>query len=185
MRKLKLQMQITIDGFVAGPDGQLDWMTRAMDQKVIAVIVDLADTSDTILLGRKMTPGFVQYWEHVLTQPESPEYPFAQKMVGTPKVVFSRTTSEMKGQNVRVENRPLVDAVRELKAADGKDILVYGGATFVSSLIQERLIDEMHLFVNPIAIGEGMRIFTSRTPLKLTASTGYANGEVVNTYVNA
>jgi dihydrofolate reductase len=64
MRKLKLQMQITVDGFVAGPEGQLDWMARdASDQDLINFIVHLTDTSDTILLGRKMTPGFVQYWE--------------------------------------------------------------------------------------------------------------------------
>jgi dihydrofolate reductase len=63
MRKLKLQMQITIDGFVAGPEGQLDWMTRAMDEKLLAFINHLTDTSDTILLGRKMTEGFIKYWE--------------------------------------------------------------------------------------------------------------------------
>jgi dihydrofolate reductase len=61
MRKLKLQMQITVDGFVAGPEGQLDWMTRDMDEKIRAFITQLTDTSDTILLGRKMAPGFLKY----------------------------------------------------------------------------------------------------------------------------
>jgi dihydrofolate reductase len=61
MRKLKLQMQITVDGFVAGPEGQLDWMTRDMDEKIRAFITHLTDTSDTILLGRKMAPGFLKY----------------------------------------------------------------------------------------------------------------------------
>jgi len=183
MRKLKLQMQITVDGFVAGPEGQLDWMTWGMDEKAIAFINHLIDTSDTILMGRKMTPGFVTYWESV--KPDSAEYPFAQKMVGTPKVVFSRTISHMDGKNVRVENRPLVEAVNELKARDGKDLLVYGGATFVSSLIENKLIDELNLVVNPIAIADGMRIFTSRVPLKLAASTAYATGKVVHTYTPA
>ena len=82
MRKLKLQMQITVDGFVAGPNGELDWMTWAMDEKAVALVNHLADTSDTILMGRKMTPGFVTYWEGV--KPDSPEYDFAQKMVGIP-----------------------------------------------------------------------------------------------------
>jgi len=180
VRKLKLQMQITVDGFVAGPEGQLDWMTWEMDEKLIAFINHLTDTSDTILLGRKMTEGFVNYWEGV--QPSSPEYEFAQKMVNTPKVVFSKTVSSMNGRNVRVENGDIVDAVNELKRQDGKDLIVYGGATFVRSLIENTLIDELNLFVNPIAIGDGLRIFSARTPLKLLASTAYASGIVVNTY---
>ena len=59
MRKLKLQMQTTVDGFVAGPNGQLDWMTFAMDPQLLAFINELTDSSETILLGRKMTPGFI------------------------------------------------------------------------------------------------------------------------------
>ncbi len=182
MRKLKLQMQITVDGFVAGPQGQLDWMTWNMDEKLIAFITHLTDSSDTILLGRKMTEGFITSWEQVITKPDSPEHSFAVKMVGLPKVVFSKTVSKVPGQNVRVENRPVVDAVNELKRADGKDIIVYGGATFVSSLIENRLIDTLNLFVNPVAISNGLRIFTDRTPLKLTASTAYDCGIVVNRY---
>ena len=180
MRKLKLQMQITVDGFVAGPGGELDWMTRSMDEKLIAFITHLTDTSDTILLGRKMTEGFINYWEHV--QPNSPEYSFAKKMVNIPKVVFSRTIKRVEGQNVRVENGPLVDAVNRLKSQPGKDIVVYGGATFVSSLIENRLIDELNFFVNPVAIGRGMQIFGARTPLTLATSVAYASGIVVNTF---
>jgi dihydrofolate reductase len=182
MRRLKLQMQITIDGFVAGPDGQLDWMTWAMDDGLLSLINQITDSSDTILLGRKMTDGFIKYWEQVVTQPDSPEYAFAQKMVNIPKIVFSKTVDHIDGQNVRVENGPLVEAVNQLKAQEGKDIVVYGGATFVSSLIENHLIDEMNLFVNPVAIGNGLRIFDSRTPLKLATSTPYPCGIVVNRY---
>ena len=180
MRKIKLQMQITVDGFVAGPQRELDWMTWEMDEKLIGFINHLTDTSDTILLGRGMTEGFVNYWESV--KPDSPEYEFARKMVDMPKIVFSRTVKSVKGQNVRVENRPLAEAVKELKSANGKDIIVYGGATFVGSLIENDLIDELNLFVNPIAIGNGLRIFNGRKPLKRIASTAYASGIVVNTY---
>lgn len=182
MRKLKLQMQITVDGFVAGPQGQLDWMTWEMDEKLISFITQLTDTSDTILLGRKMTEGFIKYWEGVVAQPDNPEYEFARKMVDTPKIVFSRTVKSVPGQNVRVENRPLVDVVGELKSKAGKDIIVYGGATFVSSLIDNSLIDELNLFVNPIAIGTGLRIFGARRPLTLRRSTAYRSGIVVHTY---
>src|SRR5689334_5188789 len=156
MRKLKLQMQITVDGFVAGPEGQLDWMTWEMDEKLIAFINHLTDTSDTILMGRKMTPGFVNYWESVKS--DSPEFEFARKMIDIPKIVFSRTVRHMDGRNVSVENGPLAEAVNRLKSQPGKDMVVYGGATFVSSLIEGDLIDELNLFVNPIAIGEGLRI---------------------------
>jgi dihydrofolate reductase len=149
MRKLKLQMQVTVDGNVAGPEGQLDWMTFDMDAGLLAFINHLTDTSDTILLGRKMTPGFIKYWEQVLTQKDSPEYDFAQKMVGLPKIVFSKTLQHVEGKNVRVENGDLVAAVTQLKSQPGKDIVVYGGATFVSSLIEHGLIDEMNFFRHP------------------------------------
>ncbi len=98
MRKLKLQMQITVDGFVAGPEGQLDWMTWEMDEKLIAFINHLTDTSDTILLGRKMTEGFIKYWEGVVANPSSPEHAFGRKMVDTPKIVFSKTLSRIEGR---------------------------------------------------------------------------------------
>ena len=182
MRTLKLQMQITVDGFVAGPEGQLDWMTWNMDPQLIAFINQLTDTSDTILLGRKMTPGFVSYWEGVLSKPDSPEYDFARKMVDTKKVVFSRTVQDMDGQNVRVHNGDVVEGVNEIKRQPGNDIIVYGGATFVSSLIEHNLIDELNLFVNPTAIGNGMRVFAGKKPLKLTGSTAYPCGIVVSTY---
>ena len=180
MRKLKLQMQVTVDGFVAGPEGQLDWMTFDMDDKLLAFINHLTDTSDTILMGRKMTEGFVEYWEGVKSS--SREYEFAQKMVNIPKVVFSKTVKKIEGKNVRVENGALVDAVNRLKSQSGKDLIVYGVSTFVSSLIENRLIDELNLFVNPVAIGRGLRIFQERTPLKLIKSVNYTSGIVVNTY---
>jgi len=180
MRKLKLQVQMTVDGFVAGPEGQLDWMTRDLDEGVIARIVQLTDTSDTILLGRKMTDGFIKYWEAV--QPSSPEYVFARKMVDTPKVVFSKTLKRVEGKNVRVETGDLVQAINQLKGQRGKDIVVYGGATFVSALIAHDLIDELNIFVNPVAIGRGMRIFKDRKTLRLNSSTAYPSGVVINTY---
>ena len=182
MRKLKLQMQITVDGFVAGPEGELDWMTWAMDERLLAFINHLTDTSDTILLGRKMTEGFIKYWEHVITQPESPEYSFARKMVDIPKIVFSKTLQRVDGQNVRLENRDVFEAANQLKRVPGKDIIVYGGATFVSSLIENGLIDELNFFVNPVAIGNGMQVFKDRRPMKLTASMAYPCGIVVNSY---
>jgi dihydrofolate reductase len=187
MRKLKLHMQITVDGFVAGPEGELDWMTfDGADEKLLGLVNQLTDSSDTILMGRKMTGEFVAYWEGVVNnQPESPEYEFAKKMVDMKKIVFSKTIESMHGQNVSVENGDVVNAVNELKGADGKDIVVYGGAGFVSSLLDHGLIDELNLFINPTAIGSGMRIFSDRTKLKLVSSEAYRSGVVVNTYTAA
>lgn len=153
-----------------------------MDETLLGSITHLADTSDTILLGRKMTPGFIDYWEREITKPEGPQYPFARKMVELPKVVFSRTLHAVDGQNVRMENGDLRDAVNQLKQAHGNDMIVYGGATFVSSLIENALIDELNLFVNPVAIGNGLRIFKDCRPLMLTTSVAYPCGVVVNTY---
>jgi dihydrofolate reductase len=160
MRKLKLQVQMSVDGFVASPKGELDWMTWNFDDKLIQYINALTDTSDTILLGRKMTDGFVSYWENVVNnQPESPEFSFAKKMVDIPKVVFTKTLEKSEWNNTELAKGNLVDEINKLKNQDGKDIIVYGGATFVSALIKAGLIDEFHLFINPVAIGNGMAIF--------------------------
>src|SRR5882762_11805704 len=151
MRKLKLQMQITLDGFVAGPNGELDWMNSKMemeDDKLLQYINFLIDSSDTILMGRKMTDGFVNYWTNVVKNPKSPEYPFAKKMVDVPKVVFTRTLDESRWPNTVLAKGDIVEEVNKLKNPQGKDLLVYGGAGFVSSLIKHDLIDEYHFFVN-------------------------------------
>lgn len=182
MRKLRLQMQMTIDGFVAGPDGQLDWMTGKWDDNLVAFAQKLTDASDTILMGRKMAPGFIAHWEKAAGEPGGEEFAIGNTFVCMPKVVFSKTISTMEGANVRVEAGSLTDAVTRMKRLPGKDLIVYGGASFVSSLIARGLIDELNLFVNPIAIGQGLRAFGSRTPLKLLASSAYDCGIVVNTY---
>jgi dihydrofolate reductase len=199
MRKLKLQVQISIDGFVAGLNGELDWMTFTRDVKMAEYVNALTDSSDTILLGRKMADGFVNYWTSVLDNPENPEnavaraldepesaeYSFARKMVDTPKVVFSKTLKESNWANTTLANGDMVEEVQKLKQKDGQDIIVYGGATFVSNLIKENLIDEFHLFINPTAIGRGLTIFgdsENRLKLKLVESNVFSNGEVVNHY---
>lgn len=186
MRKLKLQVQISVDGYVAGTNGELDWMTWTLDDKLLQFIHSLTDSSDTILLGRKMTDGFVSHWENVVNnKPDSPEFSLAKKMVDTHKVVFSKTLKSIAGKNVVVENGDLATAVNSLKNKDGKDIVVYGGAGFVSSLIKAGLIDEFNFFVNPVMINKGMRIFDlldKRQKLSLLGSSAYACGVTVLRY---
>lgn len=183
MRKLKLQMQMTIDGFVAGTEGQLDWMATEMDPNQLQFLKELTESMDTILLGRKMTDGFTTYWESVVNnQPNSPEYPYAKIFVDTPKIVFSKTIKSVEGKNAIVENGDLTESVNRLKEQEGKDIIVYGGANFVSELIKKNLIDELNLFINPTAIGNGLKIFNDRFKFKLINSISCNNGVVINQY---
>lgn len=172
---------MTLDGFVAGPNGEGDWMVFEWDEKSSNRVNELTDSSDTILLGRKMTDEFINYWTSVLDDPENIEYPFARKMIDIPKVVFSKTVKESKWINTTVANGDIVEEIENLKKKDGKDILVYGGAGFVSSLIKNNLIDEYHFFVNPVAIGKGMSIFEDseeRLKLRLIKSESFSSGEV-------
>ena len=159
MRKLKLQVQMSVDGFVAGPNGELDWMTWNWDDKLKDYVNKLHEPVDTILLGRKMTEGFISAWKATLAKPEDPNFVFAKKMLDTPKVVFTKTLAESKWENTVVARGDLTSEVNELKNRDGGDMIVYGGASFVSSLIEEGLIDEYHVFVNPAALGNGLTIF--------------------------
>lgn len=175
-------MQLSADGFVAGPNGELDWMTWQWDEKLADFAQQLTNSFDTILMGRKMCGGFTAHWEKVTENPEAPEYAAARVFVDTPKIVYSRTAKELPGKNVSVENGDLAQTVKALKKQPGKDIMVYGGAEFVASLIEHGLIDELNLFINPTAIGAGLRIFNQRTNLKLVRSKAYKCGIVVLTY---
>jgi dihydrofolate reductase len=160
MRKLKLQMQMTINGYVGGPNGENDWMTWNPDDEFIAFMVSLLDTSDTLLIGRKLADGgFVEFWEN--TAGKNPGHPFAKKIAALPKIVFTKTLDKSTWNNTSLAKGNLAEEIAGLKRENGKDILVFGGAHFVSSLIKEGLIDEYHLIMNPTAMGNGMTIFNS------------------------
>jgi len=186
-RKLKLQVQMSVDGFVGRPKGELDWMTWDMDGKIKGYITALTNSVDTILLGRKMTDEFIKYWEDfVKNKPDSEEYPFAKQMVDYKKVVFTKTLDKSNWGNTILAKDDITDEVNKIKNQNNeKDIVVYGGAGFVSSLVKNNLIDEYHLFINPTAIGKGLEIFKdveSKLSLKLIKSTAFDCGIVVNQY---
>jgi dihydrofolate reductase len=191
MRKLKLQMQITIDGFVAGPNGENDWVFIPGKQdpealrKSIEFGTELAAGCDTLLIGGKLAAsGFCNYWENVAdNQPDNPWNTYAQLIADLHKIAFSSTETTLPGRNLEVENGDLATAVQALKEQQGKDLLVYGGASFVSSLVSLNLIDEYYLIVNPIAIGSGLSIFKERKVLELESSIAYKYGKVINKYV--
>ena len=183
MRKLKLQMQMTVDGFVAGSNGELDWMMGwNSDDELKKSETELIDLSDTLLMGRKMTGEFFSQWTKVAGNPDSPDYAFAKQMVDVPKVVFTKTLDESPWANTVLAKGELVEEVNRRKNESGKDILVYGGANFVSSLIRENLIDEYNFFVNPAAIGKGMTIFEGKFELRLVKSRAFDCGVVLQRY---
>lgn len=193
MRKLKLQMQITLDGFVGGPNGENDWVFASAKQapnsmqQTVAGACEIAGGCDTLLLGGKLAAsGFSTYWESVAdTQPDNPWNPLAKLIAGHRKIAFSHTETAIPGRNLEIEKGDLATVVHELKNQPGKDILVYGGANFVSSLISLNLIDEYYMIINPVAIGSGMTIFKERKILELVSSTPYLSGKVLNKYVPA
>lgn len=173
-------MQMTINGYVAGPNGENDWMTWNPDDEFLGFIKSHFDSSDTLLLGRKLADGFIEHWEN--TAVSNPNHPFAKKIVDTPKVVFTKTLDQSKWNNTTLAKGALAEEIDKLKKQNGKDITVMGGAGFVSALIKENLIDEYNLIINPTAMGGGMTIFNSLDEIRKftpTASKLYSGGKTV------
>jgi dihydrofolate reductase len=176
MRKLKLQVQITADGFIAGTNGELDWLNFNWDQEMKSYVSQLTESIDCIILGRKLAQGFIPHWA---SRPDYEPDWFIDKMNNSPKLVFTKTLTESPWPNTRLATGDLVKEVNNLKEENGKDIIVYGGGQFVASLIKARLIDEFHLFVNPVILKEGMPIFNTveeRQPLVLKKSIPFTCG---------
>lgn len=159
MKKLKLQVQISVDGFVCGLNGEMDWLNWNWSDDIKNYVTDLTKSMDTIILGRKLAEGFIPYWADVKSKPEHTEHEAGKIFTDTPKYVFSKTLTESLWDNTSIVNGDLLNEVQKLKQQTGKDIIAYGGAGFVSSLIKEGLIDEYNLFINPAAIGKGKPIF--------------------------
>ncbi|HXQ33987.1 MAG TPA: dihydrofolate reductase family protein [Anaerolineales bacterium] len=156
------------------------------DKKLVQYLNSVIDSSDTLLMGRKMTDEFVNYWSKASENPKSPEYTFAKKMIAVPKIVFTRTLDESRWPNTVLAKGGIVEEVNKLKNRAGKDLLVYGGAGFVSSLIKHNLIDEFHLFVYPAAIGKGLTIFGevgSYLKLKEVDATSCESGITIHNYL--
>ncbi len=177
---------MSVDGYIAGPNGGMDWVVWDWDDKLKNYVFEFTESVDTIILGRKMTDGFISYWSDVMTKPDDPSsidrsHAFAKKMLDTPKIVFTNTLKKSPWANTNIATGDLTDEITKLKSLKGKDIIVYGGASFDSSLIREALIDEFHLLINPVAIGKGMAIFKDLNKIqkfKLVKSVTFACGIV-------
>jgi dihydrofolate reductase len=185
MRKLKLQVQMTVDGCIAGPDGEMDFMVWNWDDVLKKYVGEITEAVDCIVLGRKLAEGFIPYWTDVAAKADHPEVAAGQKFTNTYKVVFTKTLEKSIWDNTVLAKGNLVDEITKLKRQEGKDIIAYGGATFVSALIKQGLIDEYHLFINPGAIGKGMAIFKeldSKQDFTLIKSTAFDCGIVLLNY---
>lgn len=185
MRKLKLQMQISLDGFVAGPQGEMDWMvmdwSEDLNQYVAGIVADI----DTIVLGRKLAEGFIPYWAGVAADATHPEQAGGRIFTDTPKVVFTHSMEQSPWVNTTLAKGGVADEVRQLKQQPGKSIYACGGAQFVSSLVRHHLIDEYFLLVNPSAIGAGLPIFKEagdRRHLQLIEAVPFTCGIVAMHY---
>ncbi|SDJ85683.1 Dihydrofolate reductase [Catalinimonas alkaloidigena] len=159
MRKLKLQVQTTIDGFIAGPQGEMDWMVFDWSDDLKDYVTRLTDPIETILLGRTLAEGFIPHWAGVAADPQNPEHAAGKKFTETPKVVFTRTLKASPWERTALAQGDLTEEVNRLKQPPGGDLITYGGSRFASALIKARLIDDLHLFVNPVVLGRGLPIF--------------------------
>lgn len=187
MRKLKLQMQLSIDSFVAGANDALDWMVWDWDDALKNYVGALTEPVDTIVLGRRLAQGFIPTWAARANNPETTDAA-ARKFNETAKVVFSQTTDGAEWERTTVTKGALVHVINELKSQPGGDIIAYGGGQFVTGLINNNLIDDYHLFINPVAIGHGMTIFeglSRQLKLKLVKALPFECGIVVLHYQSA
>jgi dihydrofolate reductase len=157
----------------------MDWTAVNWDNELKKYVGELTAPVDCIILGRKLAQGFIPYWA------SHPEEEGADKFNSTKKVVFTKTLDKPEWEDTTLAKGDLVDEITKLKKQEGQDMIAYGGATFVSSLIKHRLIDEFHLFINPTAIGSGMTIFKeleNRQNFTLVKATAFDCGIVVLKY---
>jgi dihydrofolate reductase len=156
MRKLIYSMGVSLDGFIAGPDGDIDW--SAPDEELHRFYNQQARETGTELYGRRLYEA-MRYWETADEQPSAtePELEFARIWKDTPKIVFSRTLEKVEG-NARLVRDNVAEEVARLKEEPGKDLAV-GGAGLASAVMKLGLIDEYRLFVNPVVLGGGTPYF--------------------------
>lgn len=188
MRKIIAALVVSIDGFIEGPNGELDWIETFEDP------FDILHQIDTCILGRAAYPGYEQYWRAILANPEGilpltgrvpsrGEIEYAQFADKTPHIVLSKTLTHVDWKNTRIVRD--LEEIRTLKRLPGKDMHAVGGATLVSSLMNARLIDEIRLVVAPVVLGKGKALFNDvreRLSPKLLGATPVGSRAVRLTY---
>jgi dihydrofolate reductase len=156
MRKLIYSMTVSLDGFIAGPDGEIDW--SAPDEELHRFHNEHMRETGAELCGRRLYEEMI-YWETADENPSASEYEleFARIWKDTPKIVFSKTLEKVEG-NARLVRDGVAEEVARLKEQPGKDLAV-GGAGLASTVMKLGLIDEYRLFVSPVVLGGGTPYF--------------------------
>ena len=185
MRKLILKTAISLDGFLEGPDGAADWFSS--DDAMWQEMFKLNAGVDTVLCGRGMYSGYAKHWRAVLAEPDKHpknEVTYARWADKTRHLVFSRQLKTADWANTQVM-RDAANDVPALKREAGQNLLVYGGARFAGALIDQGLVDEYHLVVEPVALGGGKPLFnrlSKRRSLKRTDAKPLPSGAVWLSY---
>ncbi len=185
MRNLIFFMHTSLDGFVAGLNGEINWIN--LDEAMFDFVATMTDQADTALYGRVTYEIMQSYW------PKAGEKPNASKhdkehsnwYNRVSKVVLSKTLQENGLHNTRVIGDQLSDNINKLKQQDGKNIIIFGSPGASQSLLNQGLIDEFWLFVNPIILGQGMPLFkniTGTTKLKFAGSKTFGCGVIALHY---
>jgi len=173
MRKLKLQMNIALD--------------NRWDKGMSNFSIENLKNVDCLLHGRKTGEGFIPYWTEVANNPNDGEHELGKCFAQIPNIIFSNTLKISKWNNTTILNGDIAEAIKDLKNQKGKDILVYGGDSFVTSLIQHDLIDEAYLLVNPAAIGNEQQTFNplhNKLELKLVGCKPFDCGVALLSYAS-
>lgn len=181
MRKVILQIGVSLDGFIEAPNGDLEWMF--IDDELWQNVDELLGTVDIVLFGRTAYQGFEQYWPAAATNPKSPqnEVDFAHWIEKTPKIVFSTTLPSADWANSRLVKSDVAAEVAMLKQQPGKQILLFGGAGIAGTFMQLGLIDEYRIKIYPVMLGKGIPLFKdpqARFNFKLMSTRTFSSGVV-------
>jgi dihydrofolate reductase len=181
MRKLISFMVITADGFTEGPEGEFDWpnVDEGFNEFAVSQIHDLG----ALLFGRVTYEGMASYWPTPQALEDDPVV--TDLMNRVPKYVFSHTLSSADWANTTLVSGEAGPAVAKLKEEDGYDLAVLGSAKLTASLIEQGLVDELRVMVNPVLLGGGVSLYsaiTQRIPLTLLRTTVFPSGNVLLVY---
>ena len=159
MRNLIFFMHTSLDGFVAGPNGELNWLK--LDEDMLDHVAAMTNNADTALYGRVTYQLMESYWPKAGEKANATKHTkeHAKWYSKVPKVVLSKTLNESELINTIVISENLPDRINELKQQEGKNILIFGSPTASLSLLNSELIDEFWFFVNPVIVGKGIPLF--------------------------
>jgi len=172
-------MHISLDGFVAGPNGEMNWIQ--VDQEIFDHVGKRISLGDTSMYGRNTYEMMEGYWPTAGESPKATKHEIEHSKwyAKVHKVVLSTTMKDASVANTTFIGDNLAARIKEIKQQDGPDILVFGSPTATHSLMQEGLIDGYWLFVNPIILGQGIPLFVDikdKIKLQLVSTQQFANG---------